>query len=271
MPSPADATTTLTATLRALLVEALPGAPASAFDAVDAAVALAISVIARTDAAYHDVEHTVIVTTVGARMLLGRQHLDADVRVEDWVNGITALLLHDAGYVRGALPTDQPDAYSTGIAGPGVQLPDGATDAALQPWHVDRGMRLALDQLDHIPHLDEAVVATCIDYTRFPVPDEPAYQETTSLRALVRAADLVGQLADPAYLDKLVRLHAEFREVGHDQRDGQRTPDDLRADFPRFYATQVAHHVGPALRWLRATDEGAAVVTQLEANLAAAR
>ena len=49
-------------------------------------------------------------------------------------------------------------------------------------------------------------IAQAIEMTRFPVPKDPTYQETSTEGALVRAADLIGQLADPFYHRKLNAL-----------------------------------------------------------------
>ena len=41
-----------------------------------------------------------------------------------------------------------------------------------------------------------------IEHTRFPVPDDEAHESTDDFPGLVRAADLIGQLADINYLRK---------------------------------------------------------------------
>lgn len=238
---------------------------------VAAAADQALTRIAGSDALYHDVEHTVLVTLVGAHMLAGRQVLHGGTTPDDWLHVLLALLFHDIGYVRGACSDDAPGAWCTGVHDEVVALPPGSTDAALQPWHVDRGIRLIHERFGGTARVDADVVSACIDYTRFPVPDGPGYRETTSLRALVRAADLLGQLADPKYLQKLPSLYHEFREIGLDRVHGLRSAADLRADFPRFYETTVRPLVGDALVWLSATEEGRRALTSLETNLHHAR
>jgi hypothetical protein len=51
----------------------------------------------------------------------------------------------------------------------------------------------------------------------------------------VRAADLIGQLADPHYLRKLPALFYEFLETGTAARLGYNTPGDLRDGYPAFF------------------------------------
>lgn len=235
------------------------------------AVEAALDPISRSDALYHDVEHTVMVTLVGARMLAGRHMLDGGTTPDDWLHVMLALLFHDVGYVRGVVRGDRPGAWQTGLDDGTVALPPGATDAALQPWHVDRGIKLIRDRFGGHARLKADVLADYIDYTRIPVPAGEAYRETRSLRALVRAADLIGQLADRRYLQKLPGLYQEFREIGLDKAKGYASVDDLRADFPDFYERTVRPLVGDALDWLAATAEGRHTVASLHDNLARAR
>jgi len=57
---------------------------------------LALENIATSDAAYHDVNHTIQVTLVGQEILRG-QHINP----REWLRFIVPLLCHDIGYVRG--------------------------------------------------------------------------------------------------------------------------------------------------------------------------
>ena len=62
---------------------------------------LALENIANSDAAYHDVNHTIMVTLVGQEILRGRHISDGGVTPRDWLHFIVSLLCHDIGYVRG--------------------------------------------------------------------------------------------------------------------------------------------------------------------------
>ena len=73
--------------------------------AITAAVRLALERIATSDAPYHDVDHTVMVTLVGTDILRGRQ-IEGPLSPDDWLHTTTALLCHDVGYVRGACRGD---------------------------------------------------------------------------------------------------------------------------------------------------------------------
>lgn len=218
-----------------------------------------LATIAKTDAPYHNAEHTALVTHVGVELLRCRQLRGNACSPEAWQEVVLALLCHDVGYVRGVCGSDRPGAWRTGAGEITVDLPPGATDAALQPWHVERGAIVVHEQLAAVcaAHgLSVAWVADAVRYTRFPVPDGPFWAETDTLRALVRAADLLGQLGDPCYLHKIPALFAEFQETGAHHRQGIADADAMRAAFPEFFETQVRPWVSDALDLLEVTEEG---------------
>ena len=225
---------------------------------------LALENIARSDATYHDVEHTVMVTSVGAELLRCLHLQRGHVTPRDWLHAVIALLCHDIGYVRGICKADRPGTYADG-RGDTLCLPSGATDARLMPWHVDRGITFVQERFGGNPAIDAAAVSACIDYTRFPVPDDPRFSETRTLRGLVRAADLVGQLGDPHYLRKIPALFYELRENGQEQ--GFASPADMRIRYPQFFERQVRPWIGDAVELLRVTATGRAWIASLDAHV----
>ena len=64
---------------------------------LDAAARLIIERISTSDALYHNVEHTILVTLVGQDILRGRL-LHQAVEPSDWLHFMFALLCHDIGY-----------------------------------------------------------------------------------------------------------------------------------------------------------------------------
>jgi hypothetical protein len=74
------------------------------------------------------------------------------------------------------------------------------------------------------PIIDIERVTRAIELTRFPVPEDEMHQETDTEAGLVRAADLIGQLADPFYPRKLNALFREFEEIGVNSKLGYKTP-----------------------------------------------
>ena len=86
---------------------------------------ITIECIGRSDALYHNYEHTWLVTMVGRDILQG---LTMSRRIEpsDYVHLIVACLLHDIGYVRGILSGDTGDEFVVSDNGRRVTLPRGA-------------------------------------------------------------------------------------------------------------------------------------------------
>jgi hypothetical protein len=228
---------------------------------------MALENIANSDALYHTVDHTIMVTLVGQEMLQGKHLREGGVSPADWLHFTISLLCHDIGYVRGVCREDRPGSYTTGVDGAMVPLPRGATDAALTPYHVDRGKRFVRERFGGNAIIDAEIIAANIELTRFPVPAETDYQGTEDYPGLVRAADLIGQLADPHHLRKLPALFCEFEENGINAKLGYATPDDLRNDYPSFYWNVVHRYIQDGLRHLRVTQEGKQWIANLYAQV----
>src|SRR4030081_219932 len=131
-----------------------------------------IECLARSDALYHNYEHTLQVTMVGRDILHGMM-VHERIEPADYGHLIAACLLHDIGYVRGVLSGDTETEFIIDAGGKKVTLPRGASDAALTPYHVDRSKLFALERLEKNPNIDAARVAEAIEMTRFPVPEDP--------------------------------------------------------------------------------------------------
>jgi hypothetical protein len=106
-------------------------------DLVPSIARIAMECIGNSDALYHNVEHTMLVTLAGHDILRGRA-LHAHMPPEDYAHLIIACVTHDIGYVRGIFAQDDADGFVIDAAGNKVKLPRGASDAALLPHHVDR-------------------------------------------------------------------------------------------------------------------------------------
>ena len=115
--------------------------------------------------------------------------------------------------------------------------------------------------------IDADLVKRNIELTRFPVPADEDYQDTVNYPGLVRAADLIGQLSDPRYLQKVAGLFYEFEETGQNQILGYHNPGDLRDGYPKFYWNVVHWYVKDAIGYLEQTQQGKQVVANLSANV----
>ncbi|MEL7035187.1 MAG: metal-dependent phosphohydrolase [Cyanobacteria bacterium J06592_8] len=230
-----------------------------------------LSAIAQTDAPYHDLEHTVLVTLTGLEILRGKHFNEGHVSHQDWCNTILSLLCHDIGYLKGICRADrlEDEYFAIGINRETLHLSPETTDASLTPYHVDRGKLFVAETLSNITNidLDIPIIQHNIEFTRFPIPSRKEYQDTLSFAGLVRAADLIGQLADPNYLTKMGRLFREFEETGTHQRLGYRNPQDLRGGYPDFFHNIVLPYIRDALNYLRGTAKGREIVRELYRNV----
>src|SRR5258708_23478981 len=99
---------------------------------VPSAARIAMECIGNSDALYHNVEHTLLVTLAGHDILRGRAlhtHLTAD----DYAHVVIACLTHDIGYVRGLLKGDDLDGFLIDATGRKVPLPRGSSGSGLLP------------------------------------------------------------------------------------------------------------------------------------------
>jgi hypothetical protein len=236
--------------------EAYPNRDLGHEDVLDQAARTALETLLSCDCPYHDLEHTLLVTGVGQTILRGRLISQGDVSPQEWLHAVIALLFHDIGYVRGLLRDDDADSFVTDDEGGRITPPIGSTDAYLMPYHVTRSCMFIRERFAGDPTIDVSTVSSYIEMTRFPVPEDGHYQRVDTFAALVRAADLIGQMADPLYPKKLSRLFSEFVETGEAERLGYANSAELRAGFPEFFYSQVRPYITEALRYLRKTQEG---------------
>jgi len=238
---------------------------AGLIELVQSAARLAVDCIGNSDALYHNVEHTMLVTLAGYDILRGRRLL-TETNASDFAHLIVACLFHDIGYVRGILNGDSADGYIVDAKGNKAKLPRGSSDAALLPYHVDRSKLFVINRLSNIKSLDATRVANAIEFTRFP-PSHGAEDSDSEEGMLVRAADLIGQLGDPHYLRKANALYYEFEEVGMNKQLGYTSPADLTDLYPQFYWSSISEHIQSAIRYLNVTSSGRQWIANLYSNI----
>ena len=236
-------------------------------DAIATAGQMAMEILAETDALYHDAEHSMMVTLVGQEILRGKYLRDGRISAEDWAHFIVSLLCHDIGYVRGICPGDTRNVAVINAGGDTVKIPPAVTDAFLTPYHVERGKLFVQWRFKNHPLIDARVICANIENTRFPVPAATDPSLGSNWPGLVRAADLIGQLADPDYILKLPALFHEFEETGANQRLGHKTHDDLRENYPAFYWNFVSAHVQTSIEYLKVTRMGRKWLASLRATI----
>lgn len=230
------------------------------------AARLALECIGNSDALYHDIEHSMLVTLAGHDILMGRAML-RPTTASDYANFIMACLTHDIGYVRGVVQGDEQGSYVADITGRTIRLPRGSSDAALAPYHVDRSKLFVLERLDSVEELDATRIARAIEYTRFPYSASSNDDLVEEEGLLLRAADLIGQLGDPHYMRKSNALFYEFEEIGLNKSLGYETPADVVYKYPQFYWNNVAPQIQTAIRYLNVTSSGRQWIANLYGNV----
>jgi hypothetical protein len=230
------------------------------------AARLTLECIGNSDALYHDIEHSLLVTLAGHDILTGRAML-RPTTAGDYAHFITACLAHDIGYVRGIVQGDDHESYVVDVTGRTIRLPRGSSDAALAPYHVDRSKLFVVERLDAIEELDAGRIARAIEYTRFPYTTSANDDLIEEEGLLLRAADLIGQLGDPHYIRKSNALFHEFEEIGLNKALGYDTPADIVYKYPQFYWDKVAPQIPTAIRYLNVTSSGRQWIANLYSNV----
>src|SRR5215468_4989684 len=128
------------------------------------AARLALECIGNSDALYHDVEHTMLVTLAGHDIFKGRALLKPSTPT-DYSHFIVACLAHDIGYVRGVVKGGGDDGYIVDETGRKVSLPRGSSDAALGPYHIERSKLFVLERVTAVEELDGERIARAIGFT----------------------------------------------------------------------------------------------------------
>jgi hypothetical protein len=230
---------------------------------VPGAARLVLECIGNSDALYHNVEHTLLVTLAGHDIFRGRA-LHNNVTADDYAHVIIACLAHDIGYVRGLFKEDDADGFVIDSTGRKVTLPRGSSDAGLMPHHVDRSKLYVMQRIEGMAPLNKQRIADAIEGTRFPPAAGQEYSEEASI---VRAADFIGQLGDPNYIRKANALYHEFEEVGINRQLGYESPADIVNRYPQFYWNSVAPHIRTEIRYLNMTSSGRQWIASLYGNV----
>ncbi len=147
---------------------------------------------------YHDFQHTTDVFLAMARLISGGAHEGLDFSEQEIMLGLFSSLFHDVGYI-------QADTDNIG------------TGAKFTKNHVDRGVLFLKCYMKNLKY-DELSIkkVTCmlqctdlavkIDDIDFPC------RRTEIMAKMLGTADLIGQMGDRTYLEKLLFLFYEFNE-----------------------------------------------------------
>lgn len=190
----------------------------------------------RCDTRYHDLVHTLQVVQPFIGIIDGINKSGHPLKLSKYYFdlGIIAVLLHDTGYIKTETDT-------TGTGGKYTFT------------HIQRSIDFAERYLSGIGLAHEAItgvknIIVCtgvvIDYSTLPFNSE----EERILGYALGTADLLGQMSDPDYYEKLPSLYSEFEESYHFEgidtlrRKGMRiftSAEDLVRSTPKFYEVVV--------------------------------
>lgn len=149
---------------------------------------------------YHDFSHTCDVLGATVRMCDGAISQTISLESDLLVDICIAAMLHDSGYIQEADDT-------------------AGTGAKYTRTHVTRSIAFVLKERDAFG-LDEGRakrIGRLIAGTDLNTPfDSIPFTDSTELYAgkILASADLLGQMADRTYLEKLLFLYYEFKEAG---------------------------------------------------------
>jgi len=234
---------------------------------------LVLENISNSDALYHDIDHTIMVSLAGQAVIEGKHLREGRVTPRDWMNFMIAVLCHDIGYVKGVCRNDTRDMFATGVGDEKVYISPEGTDVALTPYHVNRSQLFVRERFgsgllqDMTKQIDVELIASYIEMTRFPSPPGEMYKDTKGYGGLVRAADFIGQLGDPDYLRKSPALFFEFQELGLNDKLGYKSPNDMRKNYASFYWESVNQYIQDALVYLRLTEDGKQWIANMHSHV----
>ncbi len=235
--------------------------------AIAGAARVALGHIARSNALYHDVSHTILVTQIGQNILRGRILRSHDVTTSDWMHFVVSTLCFAVGFVRDVCPGDgDNDTCVINPEGATVTMPRGATDGWLWPYSTDRSKLFVAHHFRNDPVIDWTRLAANIEYSRFPpLPDRN--RETTTYPGLLRAAHLIGSIADPDFDIKTKPLLVEMEESGMTKVLGYSNIADFRTGFHDLFWLSMYPLVADGLKLLDLTGEGREFVAHLHSEL----
>ncbi|BDQ34212.1 HD domain-containing protein [Pseudodesulfovibrio portus] len=166
---------------------------------------------------YHDFEHTCSVVLAMARLVYGGMAEGENFSEKDCLKGLLASLFHDVGLI-------QSDEDSQG------------TGAKYTVGHEERSILFMRTDLDGILAADDIEdIADCIRCTILAMSPSKVAFRSENMRKMgyfLGSADLLAQIADRYYLEKLLLLFEEFQEA---KLPGYATAFDLLSKTGSFY------------------------------------
>ncbi|MEQ9642569.1 MAG: metal-dependent phosphohydrolase [Alphaproteobacteria bacterium] len=227
---------------------------------------MALSRIARSNAPYHDLDHTMVVTQVGQDILRGKMVRDGIVDSADWVHFVASLLCFAVGFSRNLCPGDDGEVCVCDEAGNTIAIPRTKSNGALWPYFTDRGKFFVRHYFAGHPLIDPERLAANIEYSRFPPPPGHSH-DTTSDPGLLRAAHIIGAVADPDFMLKMKALFIELQESGIAGQLGFNNVAEMSSGYGRLFWNVLHPLIGEGMNLLTFTAEGRVWLANLHAHV----
>ncbi|MBN2553284.1 MAG: HD domain-containing protein [Spirochaetales bacterium] len=171
-------------------------------------------------AEYHDFNHTMNVLLSSARLLDGYNIERVFLPEQLAIQLLLAALLHDTGYIQEDWDTE----------GTGAKYTRRHEQRSIDFVKRHAGVfEIEEEEIEPIVRLIQSTDLK-MDFTRIPFPSE----EQQDAGAILGSADILGQMSDRAYLEKLLFLYYEFQEAGI---PGYETEFDILKKTRQFYET----------------------------------
>jgi hypothetical protein len=178
---------------------------------------------------YHDLKHTLDAFLATARLIDGRNLTSGILNERKSVNILLAALLHDTGYIQ-----DDFDNEGTGAKYTAVHVKRSIE------FTEKNASRLQLSETD-ISEISSFIACTGLksDYI------STLSGEDRLGGSILGTADLIGQMSDRAYLEKLLFLYYEFSEAG---MEGFDTTFDILRKTLAFYESTMDRLDNPLMK-----------------------
>lgn len=179
---------------------------------------------------YHDLKHTTDCLLAHTRLIHGASVRGIRINEQDVSLGLIASLLHDTGYIQ-----DREDTTGTGAKHTLRHIERSIRFARI--YFASQGYRSEDFQRCH-NYLECTGLDACIEEIPFGTPEHGL------LGKMLGAADLLGQMANRTYLEKLPFLFHEFKEGDVPGFENERDLILKTPDFWEFTKKRLAEELG---------------------------
>jgi hypothetical protein len=171
---------------------------------------------------YHNLTHTVDAALASARLLDGYNQAHEVLPEHIARNLLKAALLHDSGYIQEVWDTE----------GSGAKYTSGHVERSVD--FLEKNHRMLNIESGEVGMV--ARIIRCTGLSALPESLNFTSDGEAVAGCIMGTADLLGQMSDRAYLEKLLFLYHEFREAGI---PGLETEFDILKKTVAFYAQTV--------------------------------